>query len=299
MIETPILFGPDSSLVGVLTRPEALAVADSTVCLTFNAGVVPRIGPHRFNVKLARALASDGITSLRFDLGGLGDSRTTTSQLNFIDQAVADIQSAMDYCGEQFGIREFSLIGNCSGAVQIYWAALRDERVKGILMFDGFVYPTRWTRPIRHWKRLRAGGVTDLFRIAHRRLQGLVRLVRTRPVRAEAPPLPDTASNNPSHVEFGAALQKLCDRGVSVKLVYSGGVMDWYSYAGQFRDRFANEPFFRKIQCDFLPEIDHTLLSLESQQILITKIREWLRSIDGTGGQTSEGKRIESRLKEQ
>lgn len=299
MIETPLLFGPGATLVGILTSPAGDSTTGSRACLTFNAGVVPRIGPHRFNVKLARALAHDGITSLRFDLGGLGDSRTSTTQLSFNDQAVADIQAAMDYFEQHLGIREFSLIGNCSGAVQIYWTALRDERVKGILMFDGFVYPTRWTRPIRHWKRLRAGGVTDLFRIAHRRLQGLVRLVRTRPVRAEAPPLPDTGSNNPSHVEFSAALQKLCDRGVSVKLIYSGGVVDWYSYAGQFRDRFANEPFFRKIQCDFLPEIDHTLLSLESQQILITNIREWLRSIDGTGGQTSEGKRIESRLKEQ
>ena len=56
MIETPMLFGPDGALVGVLTQPAPAEGADLAF-LMFNAGVISRKGPHRMNVKLARARA--------------------------------------------------------------------------------------------------------------------------------------------------------------------------------------------------------------------------------------------------
>jgi hypothetical protein len=46
----------------------------------FNMGANHRIGPRRINVKLARVLAARGVSSLRFDLGGVGDSETPTSR---------------------------------------------------------------------------------------------------------------------------------------------------------------------------------------------------------------------------
>jgi hypothetical protein len=80
-------------------------------------------------------------------------------------------------------------------------------------------------------------------------------------------------------------MQTLVDRGVSVFLVFSGGIIDSYSYARQFRDGFADEPFVDKVRCDFLPEIDHTLLSLEAQRRFIKIIRDWALNIVSTRNQ--------------
>jgi pimeloyl-ACP methyl ester carboxylesterase len=283
MTETPVLFGPESSLVGVVCQPTSHEVVGDMACLTFNAGVVPRIGPHRFNVKLSRVLAAEGVPSMRFDLGGLGDSRPTSVQQDFLQQAIADIRAAMDYLEQHHGIHRFILIGNCSGAIHVYWTALADQRVAGILMFDGFWYRTRWSTPVRHWKRFRAGSWKAAAVAIGRRISGLWRLANRADASAQAGIFSsDESTANPPRADYCRVMQTLVDRQVNVFLVFSGGVIDAYSYARQFRDGFGREPFFAKVRCDFLPEIDHTLLSLESQKLLINVIRTWILGIVAT-----------------
>jgi hypothetical protein len=286
MNEIPALFGPTSSLVGVVCQPDGNEPNGGIGCLTFNAGVVPRIGPHRFNVKLSRRLAADGITSMRFDLGGLGDSRPPGGQKDFLQQAISDIRAAMDYLEQHHGIRQFVLIGNCSGAVQIYWTALADERVSAILMFDGFAYATRWSRLVRHIKRIHAGTLNGIAvavprGILHRLKLALPRFDSDDQSRGATV----VSDGNPPRDEYCRGMQTLVDRGVSVFQIFSGGVIDYYSYSAQFRHQFGKERFFSKVRCDFLPQIDHTLLSIESQQLLIEIIRSWMcdliRASDG------------------
>jgi hypothetical protein len=295
MNEIPVLFGPDSSLVGVVCQP-AGKLAGNLACLTFNAGVVPRIGPHRFNVKLSRMLARDGILNLRFDLSGQGDSRPASQQQDFMRQAIADIRSAMDYLQQTYGISRFALVGNCSGAVQIYWVAQEDERVAGILMFDGFWYRTKWSRLARHLKRLHAIGWQGAVAALWRRVARVIR--PGSPVAAEPEPSifqTDDLSANPPRENYCRAMQAMVDRGINVFLVFSGGVIDYYSYANQFRDAFGRESFFSKVRCDFIPQIDHTLLSLESQNLFIDVIRHWIPTMLGpeasTAPQSSAGRR--------
>lgn len=284
MNEIPVLFGPESTLVGVVCQPSGTPRTQDLAFLTFNAGVVPRIGPHRFNVKLSRTMAQAGIPSLRFDLGGLGDSRPAGAQKDFLQQAIADVRAAMDYMEMHHGIRRFILIGNCSGAVHIYWTALEDPRVSAILMFDGFWYRTRWSRLARHWKRFRTGTWKGAALAVGRRVAGLLRMARKKD---DNPPVDifaaDDSSGNPPRADYCRAMQSLVDRGVDVFLVFSGGVIDAYSYAGQFRDGFGKEQFFAKVRCDFLPQIDHTLLSLASQRLLINIMRDWMLDIATPG----------------
>jgi hypothetical protein len=138
MNETVTQLGSDKRLVAILTPPTTLP-AKPIACLLVNAGVVHRIGPHRLNVKLARLLAQQGISSLRLDLSGLGDSAPVSGRANFReDQPVGDLQSAMDYLEKEKGIDRFVVVGICSGAVNGYQLALADRRVIGLLMFDGF-----------------------------------------------------------------------------------------------------------------------------------------------------------------
>lgn len=278
MTETPMLFGPEAALVGVLTQPARSGPA-AVAFLMFNAGVLSRIGPHRMNVKLARALAKEGETSLRFDLSGRGDSRSSTAEGDSQTQAPRDIRHAMDHLEQTHGIHHFALIGFCSGAVDAFGAALLDDRVAGVLMFDGYWYRTRWTVPVRHWKRFHVISWPDVAAAVWRRLTG----------RLAAPAAPlaaegfagKTVSSNPTRAEFVRSVQVLVDRRVATFFVYSGSVIDCYSYANQFRDAFGREAFFDKVRCDFRPDIDHTFVSIEAQQSMVKLILGWTAQVRG------------------
>jgi hypothetical protein len=73
-------------------------------------------------------------------------------------------------------------------------------------------------------------------------------------------------------------VQTLVDRGVALYFAYTGSVIDYYSYAGQFRHAFAGHGFVDKVRCDFLPHIDHTLITLESQREVAGLVRDWVCS---------------------
>jgi pimeloyl-ACP methyl ester carboxylesterase len=276
MTETPVLFGPDSSLVGILTQPASKNRA-AMAFLMFNAGVISRIGPHRLNVKLARALAEAGETSLRFDLSGQGDSRSAIAGGDFWSQAISDIRSAMDHLEQTCGIRRFALIGICSGAVSVFAVARVDPRVSAVLMFDGHWYRTRWTLPVRHWKRFRATSWGASALALRRRLAGV--FVRRDAPAADEQPVASATPANPPRAEFVRSVQALVDRHVAAFFVYSGSAIEYYSYANQFRDAFKREAFFNKVRCDFCPEVDHTLISLEAQRRMIGIVRGWVQEV--------------------
>jgi alpha-beta hydrolase superfamily lysophospholipase len=144
MNEQTIVFGPDRNLIGTFTLPSRAApeYAGAMALLT-NAGVIPRIGPHRLNVKLARRLAELGIATLRFDLSGLGDSRRSSSRRTTGEQFIFDTRCAMDLAQAQFGAARFFMVGFCSGGDVAHVTALEDARLRAILMWDSYVYPTR------------------------------------------------------------------------------------------------------------------------------------------------------------
>ncbi len=56
MDDIPLQFGPDDRMLGIWTPAQGDPAP--VACLLFNAGVIHRIGPHRINVKAARALAA-------------------------------------------------------------------------------------------------------------------------------------------------------------------------------------------------------------------------------------------------
>ena len=277
MTETPLLLGAKGSMLGVLTQPAGAAWPDFAL-LMFNAGVLSRIGPHRINVKLARALAARGVTSLRFDLSGQGDSRGDSPSDNRPSSPSDDIVAAMDHLQRHFGIERYAVLGICSGAVNAMAAAMIDQRIVGLMMFDGHWYRSRWTLPVRHWKRMRALSLREIGSVIRRRLRRANATVGIDlPGLFDAPLVPA----NPPIEAFARSLQTLADRGVAVHFVYSGSVLDFYSYANQFRDTFGKEPFFPSMRCDFRPDIDHTFVSLDNQRRVIELVGDWI----GTAGQ--------------
>lgn len=231
------------------------------------------------NVRIARALAADGVASLRFDLSGNGDSQSIGNTTGVRAQAVLDIKSAMDWVEAEADSRHFLIFGVCSGAVNAYEIALDDDRIAGLMMFDGYWFKSRWTTPVRIFKRAMATGWRQRLAAISRRL--FATSARKEPTTAGSAETLLSGSNpygNPTLASFVDAMQRLTDRGTEVFFIYSGSVLDVYSYAGQFRDVFKGYTFYPRIRCEYHPDIDHTFIARHAQQKIVAIICAWARA---------------------
>jgi hypothetical protein len=287
--ERLITFGEHGRLVGTLSvgvdrhhggdldiRPahSAATDADRPALLLFNAGVIPRTGPHRLNVKLARRFARAGFVALRFDLSGQGDSRASTGTAGFERQAIEDLKQAMDATTAATGATRFVCFGICSGAVLGYAAALEDERIVGCAMFDPYMYPTARTHLVRILARVRQEGLGAIAGGWLRR-----RLVPAAGSgagsNAPAPAGIDLGLQRPARADFAAGLARLLDRGVALLLLHSGSALYTYNYRAQFDDGFRRYGLAGRVRADYLPAIDHTVTELAAQRFLIAHLLTW------------------------
>lgn len=128
--ETPLRFPSHGEvLFGTLHRA---GDGRRTVVLIHGWGG-PRTGPQTLLVRLARALAPEGISCFRFDCRGRGDS-TGDPAATTVDDMIADTVAAMDFLAQEHGARQFRLWGLCSGGnVAIGAASLRLEAVDRIV----------------------------------------------------------------------------------------------------------------------------------------------------------------------
>jgi pimeloyl-ACP methyl ester carboxylesterase len=175
-------------IAGVLTAPLSAAALDLCAVL-LNAGALRRIGPQRMWVEAARRWAAGGISTLRFDIAGVGDSDGDASSFSqrgafqreeFSGQVIAALDAL-----ELRGLPgRFVLGGVCSGA---YWAlhtALADERVRGLLLLNllafvwspelGVARDRRRARTLMH-----EGKVGKVLRIAAEDRWRIARLLAT------------------------------------------------------------------------------------------------------------------------
>lgn len=284
MKESLIQFGESGRLVGTLL--EAPTFDDSPpkalprmAVLTFNAGLIPRTGPHRLWVKLARRLGREGLSSFRFDLNGQGDSAQVPSTMAFEAQAAQDIVSAMDAVFAQTGIKRFVLAGICSGAALSYKAALIDPRVVGCAMIDIYMYPTWRTRWVLLRHRIPQEGLPAMLaRWGMQRLKLLKNLMtKTPPAKRTPSALPGL--DRPSPDEFAAGLQTLLNRQTQLFLIYTGSFLYNYNYKNQFQDRFKAYRISGPLRVDFDPQIDHTVTELAAQEFVLEKLGRWIREI--------------------
>ena len=143
-LETPLRFGPDRRLFGMLCRPDR--DAGNQAVIIGNFGRNPHYGLARFGVEFARKLATEGISSLRIDFAGLGDSlgppgREAVLSHMFETDRRPDISAAIDAL-EELGFRRFAVQGLCAGAYHALHAALVDPRIATLLLVN---LPTfRW-----------------------------------------------------------------------------------------------------------------------------------------------------------
>lgn len=273
-VESVVSFGAGDRLVGTWCAPrsDGAGTCERPVFLLFNAGVIPRIGPHRLNVKLARALVREGCASLRFDLSGHGDSRGAADGLRFEERGIADVIAAVDAVELRRPGAPVVVFGVCSGAALGYAAAIRDPRLRGCAMLDPYMYPTLRTHLIRMRARVRADGLDAVIGWLRRRLG-----TGTAPAREKPAPAAGLGLSRLPKADFAAGLHALLDRGTRLLVVYSGSELYSYNHAGQFDDGFRRFGLAGRVRAEFVPDLDHTVTELSAQRWLVGRLLDWVR----------------------
>ncbi len=276
MNEVSLSFGAQRHLSATLTLPAAGQPARLGVVL-LNVGIIHRIGPHRFNAKLARALAREGFATLRLDLSGQGDSGTPHDALPFEQQAEADLRAAIDHFQRLCNIGRFAIAGICSGAYSGLAAALADERVVALWMLDGHAYPTARTVWNRYTRPPREAPLRSFASWTRKLLRRAARAMRPAGSRPTSQELWDFGRRAPSREAFGRDIQALVDRGVAVCVVYTGSMRWYFNYPQQWREAFSEFDFVHRVRCEYLPQADHTATTLATQERLIRGVADWLQ----------------------
>lgn len=289
LVEPPVRdealrLGPDGQLVGILSRRPGAAAArggagvatPGLACIILNAGVLHRVGPHRLHVILGRRIAAAGVASLRLDLGGIGDSITTSDAASFRDSAVADTREAMTGLAAVAGAERFVLFGVCAGADNSIATALVDDRVAGVVLVDPPAYATR--RSQLRYLRARIAAhprPLDLARWGIRAAARRIRLARALIGRRGVDEPPGEGRELPPVATYRAQLGQLVARGVRVLVIYSGIHGPRYNHPDQLFELF---PDLRgRIDHAYFPPANHTFTELATQRELVAAVTGWMR----------------------
>jgi pimeloyl-ACP methyl ester carboxylesterase len=269
MNESCCQFGELRHLAGVLTEPSASPRNVAVVLVS--AGLAPKYGPFRLYAELARQLSTEAFLTLRFDLGGIGDSRQAHTNSLLGDRTQRDIAAAVDYLASHFPLHSIVLGGLCSGAEDAFRAAELDSRVTGVVMIDPFAYRTSGWR----WRHL-------LYR-ARRRLLRAVGVYR--PL---APPTPAKESTSAitykymDRAESRRILKTLVERRVRVHFVYTGGSREVFNHEHQLKAMFRDVDFEGLVTLTYLPHLDHTQLLFQDRALVVRTVvralQDWRRA---------------------
>ncbi|MEJ6022199.1 alpha/beta fold hydrolase [Ramlibacter sp. PS4R-6] len=295
-IETPLSFGADGRLFGVLSQPSAAALAEhaGTAVLLLNVGGNYRVGPNRVYVKLARELAAAGYRVLRMDVTGIGDSRIEegfSSDSMYRSDAVADVGAAIDLM-HQRGCQRIFLLGICSGAYLAFQTALQDARVNGQMIINARLLEwdaekngpwqtsmQQYYKSTRYYKqKLLSGevyarvlrGEVDVSGIAKRFIAlGAARLRRGI----------DRLLGRAPQEGVLAKMKHLAGRGVQTLVAMSeeDDGLDYVEFhLGSRGARMRGHPNFRMV---LIEEADHTFSTVASQRGLLDAVRQHLDAV--------------------
>lgn len=262
MKETCTQFGPGGRLAGIFTEPAGNAARRG--CILVSAGLSPKAGPYRLYTELARRLAEDGVITLRFDLGGIGDSAPAPSGRSLRERTELELGLALEHMKECFSLAELTLGGLCSGAEDSLRGALVSRDVTGVAMIDPFAYR------VPGWYSRHA-----LHRAARRTLRalGIYEPLDPPAARSDAPPAPRVVEYRYMEREESARiLGELLARDARVHFFYTAGVREAFNHPQQLRAAFPELDFRDRVTLDYFPHMDHTQLLAEDRRELVEAV---------------------------
>lgn len=268
MKERVYTFGAEQVLMGVLCEPAAPRAGAPAIVVS-NVGLNPRSGPNRVWVTLARSLAAQGFTTLRFDLNGLGDSLPRRDARGDFERAVADLGEALDFLEKKRGFTRFVVMGMCSGVDSAHRVATVDPRVVGAVFLDGYTWET--VRSKLRWKvgrHLTAGGILRNLRRRLPRVSGLGV--------GEGEEI--YSREYPAREAFAADLELMLGRDAHLLFVFTGGLWMYFNYREQFFDMLKPARFEGRVEVDFKAEADHTFMVPRERAWLVARLTGWVSS---------------------
>lgn len=133
--ERPLFLPSDGGeLFGILHQRAEARGREGLIFL--NPGPQNRAGPQRIYVKTARRFGELGVSSLRIDLPGVGDSEGEKRGTDFDCFDPADVSRAVDFATQELDWQRVVLLGTCAGARVAVKAASRDRRVAAVIAWS-------------------------------------------------------------------------------------------------------------------------------------------------------------------
>lgn len=294
-IETPLRFGPNSRLFGILCRPDQNP-REMAVIIT-NSGRVPHYGFGRFGVEFARRLAAEGVTSLRMDFAGLGDSLGPVGKENLVSalfetDRTPDISAAIDAL-ERLGHRRIAIYGSCAGAYHAFHAALADQRVGTLLLVnlplfiwregETVTFARQRTFPFSHylrmltnqrgWSRLLRGEFNSIG-LLRGQLDQLCRRVLATPLQLLGLQLGRSSSES-----FASnAMATLSRRRTKTLFLFAPDEVGIHAFEQSFGPRGIWQRHFADVSMQIVPEFDHNLGRRSARRIAAALMVEFLSS---------------------
>ena len=185
----PLVFGPDDSpLFGMFTIPPPSTAVDRGVVICAPVGYEDVIY-HRQLAILARRLAADGRTTLRFDWPGTGDSAGDDRGGDLVEAYIDAVGTAVETLREHTDVAEIDVMGLRIGATFAAAAAARGGITANLVLWAPFTTGRAYMRELRAFHRLALEAAdrvelrTDLdgeeasgFLLARSTIEGLQRL---------------------------------------------------------------------------------------------------------------------------
>jgi len=259
-VERPwALKGEVGELSGVVCEPVGGVVPGVGWTIFFNAGGVRRSGPNRLWTRSARALASRGVPSLRFDVRDVGDSDGTSVphgdlEAMYAESSIADAVRAYDWVKAQ-GAGAVDVVGLCSGAFHCVQVASR-RRVRRALLFNALAFV--WNEEARasgmtahlrsslfsaqRWGRLLSGKI-DARALASAILSKSWLMIAGRLSRLRGAPPPDPVE---------ALFRSIAHAGTEIRIVCSEG-----DTSISYLEGHVSEP--HRPPVTLIPGADHTI----------------------------------------
>jgi hypothetical protein len=283
--ERVVSFGSFGRLSGVFTEPAAPVRADfqAPALLLWNVGMNHHVGPYRFNVDLARRASRSGLTSLRFDLSGKGDSEVRRDPLGEVERALDDLREAAELIAKRSGQQRVIPVGFCSGVDAAHRLSLVDERVVGACFIEGYAYKTggfyvryplrllergRWRRAVAHNIPVPLRGMPLVRRLGRIPLSGAddnVVYVREYP--------------SPEQLRRDYAF--LAARGKRMLFIYVGNDGS-YNHRKQLLE-FAGAPGLEGcVEIDYYKKADHTFYLPSDRARAVERVVGWVVSTFGS-----------------
>jgi pimeloyl-ACP methyl ester carboxylesterase len=276
--EAPVSFGPNGRLTGILCTPHTPFSPRQAVVFT-NAGMNYHIGWSRMTVAHARALAEQGLASLRYDTSGIGDSLADPDNPVFplYDKiAEDDVAAAIDRVVAQ-GYDKPLIFGACSGAYTAFRVTKHDPRVAkaAIVNLQCFQWSPSVGYEIERWRAVRRTEVANMMKAGKR--SGLLAQIsgsRFTPVGAvrfvgriakRALRAWQRSRFWPRENDIVATFRSLAGRKTKVMMIYSRGdkgLDDFEAHAGKLGHRVTGLP---GVSLHFIENADHNLTTRASQ----------------------------------